>query len=471
MLDGNSPAVTTIHEHVDSEVPLRVKRIRKLNLQIGNLIAKLDHTSPRLRLSPALRPAVHISHNPTSSTNASRAPTPIRHRLKLGSLDQTTSKSRIRNSQSVAKRQSTSALEYGERRRRNRQARCHPPDVLRVGKPPHAVSDASGLPVTSHRLNTDAIRAKQRVRNRKSVGKRRGDARKHPGWIAFRETTSNMKASLGRIELIPILASREQPSPRGDNDTATKSCSKRHLISRRTSGEAAPLALEGRELVRKSLVNAIACAGRVLHPRLASKSLPQLETVSSACSSHSPRFAKKSHAPGRESNTNPTGFRDFVSKRFRQIAKPPVNESLLLSKNLIRRSKNSRGWVASSLLATHENAAATACAGDAGRSGREPGGGLRDAGRGRVRVVDGCESGGRARSGGGIRRRGQQNLPLVRVWGRKAPRNVTRGRFWRMRARWGRPRGSRRQLGDAAARGGGSAAARGTETRRLRKCC
>ena len=148
-----------------------------------------------------------------------------------------------------------------------------------------------------------------------------------------------MKASLGRIELIPILASREQPSPRGDNDTATKSCSKRHLISRRTSGEAAPLTLEGRELVRKSLINAIACAGRVLHPRLASKSLPQLGTVSSARSSHSPRFAKKAHAPRRESNTNPTGFRDFVSKRFRQIAKPPVDESLLLLKNLIRRSK------------------------------------------------------------------------------------------------------------------------------------
>lgn len=373
MLDGNSSAVTAIHEHVDSEVPLRVERVRKLNLQIGNLIAKLDHTSPRLRLSPALRPAIHISHNSTNSTNASRAPTPIRHRLKLGSLDQTTSKSRIRNSQSVAKRQSTSALEYGERRRRNRQARCPPPDVLRVGKPPHAVSDASGLPATSHGLNTDAIRVKQRVRNRKSVGKRRGDARKHPGWIAFRETTSNMKASLGRIELIPILASREQPSPRGDNDTATKSCSKRHLISRRTCSEAAPLTLEGRELVRKSLINAIACAGRVLHPRLASKSLPQLGTVSSARSSHSPRFAKKSHALRRESNTNPTGFRDFVSKRFRQIAKPPVDESLLLLKNLIRRSKNSRGGVASSLLATHENAAATVCAVDAGRGGRGPG--------------------------------------------------------------------------------------------------
>lgn len=148
-----------------------------------------------------------------------------------------------------------------------------------------------------------------------------------------------MKASLGRIELIPILASREQPSPRGDNDTATKSCSKRHLISRRTCSEAAPLTFEGRELVRKSLINAIACAGRVLHPRLASKSLPQLGTVSSARSSHSPRFAKKSHAPGRESNTNPTGFRDFMSKRFRQIAKPPVDESLLLLKNLIRRSE------------------------------------------------------------------------------------------------------------------------------------
>lgn len=181
-----------------------------------------------------------------------------------------------------------------------------------------------------------------------------------------------MEASLGRIELIPILASREQPSPRGDNDTATKSCSKRHLISRRTSGEAAPLALEGRELVRKSLINAIACAGRVLHPRLASKSLPQLGTVSSARSSHSPRFAKKSHAPGRESNTNPTGFRDFVSKRFRQIAKPPVDESLLLLKTRFAAQKNNRGWVASCLLTTYENAAATACAGDAGRSGRGP---------------------------------------------------------------------------------------------------
>lgn len=62
-----------------------------------------------------------------------------------------------------------------------------------------------------------------------------------------------------------------------------------------------------------------------------------------------------------------------MSKRFKQIAKPPVDESLLLLKNLIRRSKNSRGWVASSLLATHENAAATACAVDASRSGREPG--------------------------------------------------------------------------------------------------
>ena len=78
-----------------------------------------------------------------------------------------------------------------------------------------------------------------------------------------------------------------------------------------------------------------------------------------------------------------------MSKRFRQIAKPPVDESLLLLKNLIRRSKNSRGWVASSLLATHENAAATACAVDAGR-----GRGLRGAGRGRVRAVDGRESGG-----------------------------------------------------------------------------
>lgn len=343
MLDGNSPVVTTIHEHVDSEVSLRIKRIRKLNLQIGNLIAKLDHTSPRLRLSPALRPAVHISHNPTNLTNASRAPSPIRHRLKLGSLDQTTSKSRIRDSQSIAKWQSTSALEYGECRRRNRQTRRPPPDVLRVGKPPHAVSDASGLPATSHRLNTDAIRVKQRVRNRKSVGKCRGDARKHPGWIAFRETTSNMKASLGRIELIPILASREQPSPRGNNDTATKSCSKRHLISRRTSSEAAPLALEGRELVRKSLINAIACAGRVLQPCLASKSLPQLETVSSARNSHSPRFSKKSHAPRHESNTNPTGFRDFVSKRFRQLTKLPVGESLLLLKTRFAVQKTVEG--------------------------------------------------------------------------------------------------------------------------------
>lgn len=343
MLDGNSPAVTTIHEHVDSEVSLRIKRVRKLDLQIGNLIAKLDHTSPRLRLSPALRPAVHISHNPTNSTNASRAPSPIRHRLKLGSLDQTTSKSRIRDSQSVAKRQSTSALEYGERRRSNRQTRRPPPDVLRVGKPPHAISDASGLPATSHRLNTNAIRVKQRVRNRKSVGKRRGDARKHPGWIAFRETTSNMKAPLGRIELIPILASSEQPSPRGNNDTATKSCSECHLISRRASSEAAPLALEGRELVRKSLINAIACVGRVLHSCLASKSLPQLETVSSAHSSHSPRFAKKSHAPRRESNTNPTGFRNFVSKRFRQIAKPPVDESLLLLKTRFAVQKTVEG--------------------------------------------------------------------------------------------------------------------------------
>lgn len=97
-----------------------------------------------------------------------------------------------------------------------------------------------------------------------------------------------------------------------------------------------------------------------------------------------------------------------MSKRFRQIAKPPVDESLLLLKNLIRRSKNSRGWVASSLLATHENAAATACAVDAGRGrglrGAGRGGGLRDAGRGRVRVVDGRESGGEreaeAESGG-----------------------------------------------------------------------
>ena len=152
-----------------------------------------------------------------------------------------------------------------------------------------------------------------------------------------------MKASLGRIELIPILASREQPSPRGNNDTATKSCSKRHLISRRTSSEAAPLALEGRELVRKSLINAIACAGRVLQPCLASKSLPQLETVSSARSSHSPRFAKKSHAPRHESNTNPTGFRDFVSKRFRQIAKLPVGESLLLLKTRFAVQKTVEG--------------------------------------------------------------------------------------------------------------------------------
>lgn len=182
-----------------------------------------------------------------------------------------------------------------------------------------------------------------------------------------------MKASLGRIELTPILASREQPSPRGNNDTATKSCSKRHLISRRTSSEAAPLALEGRELVRKSLINAIACAGRVLQPCLASKSLPQLETVSSARSSHSPRFAKKSHAPRRESNTNPTGFRDFVSKRFRHIAKPPVDESLLLLKTRFAVQKNSRGWAASSLLATHDNAAAAASAVDAGRSGRKSG--------------------------------------------------------------------------------------------------
>lgn len=141
-----------------------------------------------------------------------------------------------------------------------------------------------------------------------------------------------MKASLGRIELVPILTSRKQSSPWGDNDAATEPCSKRHLICRRTNSEAASPALEGRELVRKGLVNAMARVGRVLHLCLASKSLPQLETVSSACSSHSPRFAKKSHAPGRESNTNPTGFRDFVSKRFRQIAKPPVDESLLLLK-------------------------------------------------------------------------------------------------------------------------------------------
>lgn len=418
MLDGNSPAVTTIHEHIDSEVSLRIKRVRKLNLQIGNLIAKLDHTSPRLRLSPALRPAVHISHNPTNSTNASRAPSPVRHRLKLGSLDQTTSKSRIRDSQSVAKRQSTSALEYGERRRRNRQTRRPPPDVLRVGKPPHAVSDASGLPATSHRLNTNAIRVKQRVRNRKSVGKRRCDARKHPGWIALRETASNMKASLGRIELIPILASREQPSPWGDNDTATKSCSERHLISCRTSSEAAPLTLEGRELVRKSLINAIACVGRVLHSCLASESLPQLETVSSARSSHSPRFAKKSHAPRHESNTNPTGFRDFVSKRFRQIAKLPVGESLLLLKTRFAVQK------------TVEDGSQAVCS----QHTRTP----------PRRHALSTRAGAAASRGGGIRGRRQQNLPLVRVWGRKAPRNVTRGRFWRKRARWGRPRRARR---------------------------
>ena len=95
-----------------------------------------------------------------------------------------------------------------------------------------------------------------------------------------------------------------------------------------------------------------------------------------------------------------------MSKRFRQIAKPPVDESLLLLKNLIRRSKNSRGQVASSLLATRENAAATACAVNASRSGREPGGADSGAraeagaglGRARVRV-------GRAWSGGRIRGR------------------------------------------------------------------
>lgn len=205
-----------------------------------------------------------------------------------------------------------------------------------------------------------------------------------------------MKASLGRIELIPILASREQPSPRGDNDTATKSCSKRHLISRRTCSEAAPLTLEGRELVRKSLINAIACAGRVLHPRLASKSLPQLGTVSSARSSHSPRFAKKSHAPGRESNTNPTGFRDFVSKRFRQIAKPPVDESLLLLKNLIRRSKKTVEDGSQAVCSQHTRTpprrhALSTRAGATASRGRGPkraraGGELRGAGRGRARV-------------------------------------------------------------------------------------
>lgn len=237
-----------------------------------------------------------------------------------------------------------------------------------------------------------------------------------------------MKASLGRIELIPILASREQPSPRGDNDTATKSCSERHLISRRTSSEAAPLTLEGRELVRKSLINAIACAGRVLHSCLASKSLPQLETVSSARSSHSPRFAKKSHAPRHESNTNPTGFRDFVSKRFRQIAKPPLDESLLLLKTRFAVQINSRGWVASYLLAIHEDAAAAACAVDAAPERARTG--VRTPGRARVRAasVKRGQNPGRGRCAGtrgqvlevGDRRaqsgeRGQQNLPLVRV--------------------------------------------------------
>ena len=225
-----------------------------------------------------------------------------------------------------------------------------------------------------------------------------------------------MKASLGRIELIPILASREQPSPRGDDDTATKSCSKRHLISRRTCSEAAPLTLEGRELVRKSLINAIACAGRVLHPRLASKSLPQLGTVSSARSSHSPRFAKKAHAPRRESNTNPTGFRDFVSKRFRQIAKPPVDESLLLLKNLIRRSKKqSRMGRRQFARNTRERRR------DGMRCRRGPertraGGGLRGAGRSvdaspgrRVRAVDGRESGAGRESGWGEREAGAES--------------------------------------------------------------
>lgn len=227
-----------------------------------------------------------------------------------------------------------------------------------------------------------------------------------------------MKASLGRIELIPILASREQPSPWGDNDTATKSCSERHLISCRTSSEAAPLTLEGRELVRKSLINAIACVGRVLHSCLASESLPQLETVSSARSSHSPRFAKKSHAPRHESNTNPTGFRDFVSKRFRQIAKLPVGESLLLLKTRFAVQK------------TVEDGSQAVCS----QHTRTP----------PRRHALSTRAGAAASRGGGIRGRRQQNLPLVRVWGRKAPRNVTRGRFWRKRARWGRPRRARR---------------------------
>ena len=249
-----------------------------------------------------------------------------------------------------------------------------------------------------------------------------------------------MKASLGRIELVPILTSRKQSSPWGDNDAATEPCSKRHLICRRMSSEAASPALEGRELVRKSLVNAIACAGRVLHPRLASKSLPQLETVSSACSSHSPRFAKKSHAPGRESNTNPTGFRDFVPKRFRQIAKPPVDESLLLLKNLIRRSeKQSRMGRKQFTRNTRERRR------DGMRCRREPeqpraGGELRGAGRGRTpgrRPGTGASPGGEREAGAESGGRGQQNPPLVRVRGRKTPRNVTRGGFWRKRVREG----------------------------------
>lgn len=112
-----------------------------------------------------------------------------------------------------------------------------------------------------------------------------------------------------------------------------------------------------------------------------------------------------------------------MSKRFRQIAKPPVDESLLLLKNLIRRSKKTVEDGSQAVCSQHTRtpprrhalstrAGAAASRGRGLRGGlerarvraasvkreqnsgaRAGGGGLRDAGRGRVRVVDGRESG------------------------------------------------------------------------------